>query len=193
MFTDAVKAEQERDGTRRQMERRYAAPRISEIGAEERRFIETRTSAYLASVNSEGWPYVQHRGGPVGFLKVLGPETVAFADYPGNRQYMTIGNLAEATRVSLILMDYPRQARLKILAEAEVISEAETVAALPAPDGLDAKRAFLLRVAALDWNCPKYIEPRYTEAEIAQIVGPKMHAMAGRIAELEAALAAHEG
>lgn len=193
MFTEAVRAEQTRDGSRRQNERMAASVRFPEIGLDEREFIETRTTAYLASVNEDGWPYVQHRGGPAGFLKVLGPDRLAFADYPGNRQYVSLGNLAGDDRVSMILMDYPRRARLKILARAETSTAPELLAALIAPKGITPTRAIVLRVAALDWNCPKYITGRFAEPEIAALVGPKMQEMADRIAELEAALAERGG
>jgi predicted pyridoxine 5'-phosphate oxidase superfamily flavin-nucleotide-binding protein len=192
MFTDAVAQVQEARGSRDQ----YAAPyRRIDIGPDEKLFIETRTSFYLATVNSDGWPYVQHRGGPQGFLKVLDNETLAFADYPGNRQYVSTGNLAEEARVSLFLMDYPRRARLKILGRAEVVAAKDDpflLEQLSSPGAVTPSHIFKVKLAALDWNCPKYITPRFSEDELDQIIGPQMRAMAARIKELEAALATQD-
>ena len=173
MFTKAVRAEQQARGSAEH----YAKPyRQLAIGQDEAAFIQSRTSFYMASVNSDGWPYVQHRGGPAGFLRVVDEATLAFADYPGNRQYVTTGNLAGESRVSLFLMDYPRRARLKILARAEVLApEAvpDLAQSLAAPEGAPPQSVLRLRVAALDWNCPKYITPRYSEAEISEMLGPE--------------------
>lgn len=152
----------------------------------EEAFIAARDSFYLASTSSNGWPYVQHRGGPPGFLKVLDESTLAFADFRGNRQYITLGNTLADDRVSLILMDYPHQARLKILAHMRAVDLADDPAlaerlALP---GYKAKpeRAFVLKLEAFDWNCPQHITPRFTNAEIQAALAP-VHA---RIADLEA-------
>ncbi|MDQ0995234.1 putative pyridoxine 5'-phosphate oxidase superfamily flavin-nucleotide-binding protein [Phyllobacterium ifriqiyense] len=137
--------------------------------AQETAFIAKRDSFYMASVSETGWPYVQHRGGPAGFLKVLDDRTLAFVDYRGNRQYITTGNLAENDRTCLFLIDYPARARLKIYARAEklaldadpVLTEAITDSAY----GAKAERIFRLKLEAFDWNCPQHIVPRYTEAE----------------------------
>ena len=139
-------------------------------------FIAERDSFYLATVSESGWPYVQHRGGPKGFLKVLDEKTLAFPDYRGNRQYISLGNVASDDRVSLILVDYPRRARLKILAhmQAEDLADRPDLAALFAAPSYRAKveRAFVLRLETFDWNCPQHIEPRYTRDEIAAAVTP---------------------
>ena len=153
-------------------------------------FIASRDSFYMASVSETGWPYVQHRGGPQGFLKVLDDRTLAFADYRGNRQYISAGNLAANDKVCLFLMDYPRRARLKIYAHAEKLGldTDPALTELLASPSYRAKpeRLFRLRLEAFDWNCPQHITPRYTEAEIAVAVEP----LRQRVAELEAENAA---
>lgn len=154
--------------------------------AEEMAFIAARDSFYMASVSETGWPYVQHRGGPRGFLKVLDERTLAFADYRGNRQYISTGNLAADGRVSLILMDYAHRARLKVYAHAQIIAP-DTDPALAEQvtvQGYKAKmeRIFRLRLQAFDWNCPQHITPRFTEEEVAAAVQP----LRERLAALEA-------
>ncbi|MBB3309870.1 hypothetical protein FHT78_001613 [Rhizobium sp. BK196] len=153
-------------------------------------FIASRDSFYMASVSETGWPYVQHRGGPQGFLKVLDDRTLAFADYRGNRQYISTGNLAANDRVCLFLMDYPRRARLKIYAHAEKLAldaDPALTELLTTPSyRAKPERLFRLRLEAFDWNCPQHITPRYTEAEIAVAVQP----LRQRLAELEAENAA---
>ena len=147
--------------------------------------LSRRDSFYVATINENGWPYIQHRGGRGGFLRVLDPQTLAFADYRGNRQMLSTGNLAANERVAFFLMDYPRRTRLKILGHARVEDarqHPELVEQLADPDARPiVERLFLIKVVAFDWNCPKYITPRYTAAEIEQIVGP----LKQRIAELE--------
>lgn len=170
------------------------APGPDELGAQEEAFIHRRDSFYMASVNSGGWPYVQHRGGPRGFLKVLDPLTLGFADLSGNRQLLTTGNVAANDRVALFLIDYPCRERLKILGHAEVIPAKANpaLAAELAPEGVPARmveRMFRIRVTGYDWNCPKYITPRFTAEEVAKAAAP----LKQRIAELEAALAAAKG
>jgi hypothetical protein len=144
--------------------------------AEEIAFIAERDSFYMATVSETGWPYVQHRGGPRGFLKVVDDHTLAFADYRGNRQYISAGNAQANDRVSLILVDYPHRARLKIYAHVEVLApDADpALTALVTVPGYKAKmeRIFRLRLQAFDWNCPQHITPRFTEEEIAAAVQP---------------------
>jgi predicted pyridoxine 5'-phosphate oxidase superfamily flavin-nucleotide-binding protein len=153
-------------------------------------FIAARDSCYMATVSETGWPYVQHRGGPAGFLKVLDPTTLAFADFRGNRQYITVGNLAANDRVAMILVDYPNRARLKILAhmEARDLRTDPALAARLALPGYKARpeRALVLHLETFDWNCPQHITPRYTVAEIEAATAP-LHA---RLAALEAENAA---
>jgi predicted pyridoxine 5'-phosphate oxidase superfamily flavin-nucleotide-binding protein len=153
-------------------------------------FIAERDSFYMASVSETGWPYVQHRGGPPGFLKVVDHKTLAFADYRGNRQYISMGNLAANERTCLFLMDYPRRARLKIYAHVErlALDADPALTALVTDGGYKAKleRVLRLRLEAFDWNCPQHITPRFTEHEIAEAVRP-LHE---RVAQLEAENAA---
>src|SRR5580693_10337716 len=149
-------------------------------------FIAARDSFYIASVSESGWPYVQHRGGPPGFIKVLDDKTLAFPDFRGNLQYISLGNVAADDRVALIMVDYPNRARLKILAHMEardLAGDPELAARLALP-GYKAKveRGFVLRLETFDWNCPQHITPRYTESDIAVAV----RSLTGRIAELEA-------
>jgi predicted pyridoxine 5'-phosphate oxidase superfamily flavin-nucleotide-binding protein len=142
----------------------------------EEAFIAARDSFYMASVSETGWPYVQYRGGPTGFLKVLDETTLAFADFRGNRQYISVGNLDANDRVALILVDYPRRARLKILAHAERLAldaEPGLLERVSDPDyRARPERIFRLKLAAFDWNCPQHIVPRFTEAEISRAVQP---------------------
>lgn len=152
----------------------------------EMQFIAARDSFYMASVSETGWPYVQHRGGAPGFLKVLDERTLAFADYRGNRQYISLGNLSADGRVCLFLMDYPHRARLKIYARAEVIAldDDPDLRERVLDPGYRARpeRIFRLTLAAFDWNCPQHITPRFTEAELASAMQP----FRDRLAELEA-------
>ena len=142
----------------------------------EARFIQARDSFYLATVSESGWPYVQHRGGPAGFLRVMDEQTLAFLDFRGNRQYISLGNLASDGRAALILMDYPNRRRLKIYGrvEAKDLSTAPEIAANLALPEYKAKveRAFLVRVEAFDWNCSQHITPRFTETELERALAP---------------------
>ncbi len=156
------------------------------FGPAERAFIAARDSFYMASVSETGWPYVQHRGGPAGFLKMIDETTLAFADFRGNRQYISLGNTSVHDRVALILMYYPARRRLKLYAriEARDLAAAPALAealALPGYRGIP-ERAFVLKLEAFDWNCPQHLTPRFTEHEIAEAVAP----MRARLAELEA-------
>ena len=160
--------------------------RLTEAEAD---FITARDSFYLATIGANGWPYLQHRGGPAGFVHVLDPGTLALVDFRGNRQYISLGNLAGDDRASLFFMDYPNRARLKLLGrmQAAPLSMApDLVAGLEEKLRQRAERLLVIRVEAFDWNCPQYIEPRFTSAYIA----PAIARLQGRIAELEAALAA---
>ena len=158
------------------------------LGPDEAAFIESRDSFYLGSVSENDWPYVQHRGGPAGFLKVISPNEIAFADYKGNRQMLTTGNVATHDRVCLFLMDYPRRERLKMLGHAEVLDardHPDLVARVTPPELVKiTERIVRIRIVSYDWNCPKYITPRYTAAEVDALVAP----LKARIAELESRL-----
>ena len=159
---------------------------VDAIGPDERAFIEARDSFYMATVSETGWPYVQHRGGPAGFLRVVDAHTVAFADVRGNRQLVSVGNLAHDARVALILVDYPAQARLKLLGRAQVLDPRQHtgLAASLLPAGR-VERIVRIDVAGLDWNCPQNLTPRYTEAEVVAHTA----ALRAHIAELEQRLA----
>lgn len=153
------------------------------LGPIERDFIGARDSFYLASVTESGWPYVQHRGGPPGFLRVLGPTRLAFGDVRGNRQMLSTGNVAANDRVALILVDYPQRSRLKLLGHAKVTPAGESpeAAAVTLPGFPPPERVVTIDVVAFDWNCPKFITPRYTRQEVEAAVAP----LRARIAELE--------
>lgn len=160
-----------------------------QLGEAEAAFIAARDSFYLASVTSEGWPYVQHRGGPPGFLKLLDGNRLGFADYRGNRQHVSTANLLTEPRVSLFLMDYPNRRRLKLLGRAEIVTAKQDPALVAAlmPPGYKAvaERAYVIAVDGFDWNCPQHITPRFTQAEIATAAQP-LHAEIARLrTELE--------
>lgn len=176
MFSDSVKQAQIENGTRRANERYESVERLSELTENEAWFIGERDGFYMATVNENGHPYVQFRGGPKGFLKVLDGKTLAFADFRGNLQNISIGNLKANNKAALILMDYANRARLKILAEIEVINAKDDpglISKLEMPAyRAKVERAMLLHIAAYDWNCPQHITPRYTLEEIEQAVKP---------------------
>jgi predicted pyridoxine 5'-phosphate oxidase superfamily flavin-nucleotide-binding protein len=190
-FTDAVKAAQARNGSRAQNERmaERAGPNDA-LGAREAEFVAARDSFYLATVGESGWPYVQHRGGPPGFLKVIDPHTLAFADFGGNRQFVSVGNVAANDRVALFMVDYAHQVRLKLLGRMQMydLGEAppEIVFEVELP-GYAARieRVAVIEVAAYDWNCPQHITVRFTAAEVSAAMQP----LRDRIAALEAELA----
>jgi hypothetical protein len=158
------------------------------LGEDEAAFIADMDSFYMASVNQDGWPYMQHRGGAKGFLKVLGPSELGFADLKGNRQLISTGNLSRDGRVCLFLMNYALQARLKILGRAEILSAKDhpELAKALIPPGREAatERLFRIHVEAYDWNCPQHITRRFTEAEVQKAIRPLQE----RIASLEAQL-----
>ncbi len=170
MFSPAAKRLQEQHNSRAQYERlAQLGPRDEALGDFEQQFIAARDSFYLGSVGPDGWPYIQHRGGPAGFLQVIDGRTLAFADFAGNKQYITAGNLASNDRVALFLMDYPHQARLKIIGHARIVDLGEDPALeakLRHPaDPAKVERIFLISVVAYDWNCSQYITPRFTKEE----------------------------
>jgi predicted pyridoxine 5'-phosphate oxidase superfamily flavin-nucleotide-binding protein len=188
LFRGEVKDEQARQGTAERFEKFYAHRGRDGLGPDEVAFIQSRTTFYMATGSETGWPYVQHRGGPPGFLKVFGSDRLGMADYLGNRQYVSTGHLKAGSKISLILMDYPRKARLKILGEASMIdaSEDPDLAAQLAVDGQGpVERLLQIDVVAFDWNCPKYITERFTMDEVAAMVGPRISELEARIKELE--------
>ena len=175
-FTDSVKQAQEHYGSRQTAAKVEAWDVDDEhLSAEERGFIAERDGFYMATVGEGGWPYVQFRGGPKGFLKVLDDTTLAFADFRGNRQYISTGNLRHDDRVALFLMDYPNRRRLKLLAHTEIVDAEDRPDLLQRLEDPDYRarieRLVLFRVVAFDWNCPQHITPRFTEAELAASKG----------------------
>jgi predicted pyridoxine 5'-phosphate oxidase superfamily flavin-nucleotide-binding protein len=186
LSTPAVQAEQLRSYGRSRVP---AAGTVAQLlGDEEKTFVAERDSFYLASVNEDGWPYIQHRGGPKGFVRIMNDKQLVFGDYTGNRQLISAGNVRAKKRVALFFMDYPARERLKIIGEAEVLmpdEAVELIATLSAPKGVSIERIFRVEVLGFDWNCPKYITPRYTIPEIEEATAP----LRARIAELETALA----
>ena len=169
MFSDAAKELQETAGSRQAYERMARSGRFEDGLSEfEREFIEARDSFYMGTVTPDGWPYIQHRGGPAGFLKVLDERTLAFADYSGNKQYISAGNLSENDRVSLFLMDYPQQARLKIIGRARVLKageDPELEAKLVREHGAKVEGVVVIDLVGYDWNCSQHIMPRFTREE----------------------------
>ncbi len=196
MFTETVKAEQARMGSREAYAKMTARPAPEVLSEREAAFIAARDSFYMASVTETGWPYVQHRGGPKGFLRVIGPARLGFADYRGNKQYVSTGNFQTDGRASLFLMDYPNRARLKILARASVVmaADAPDLAAMLHVEGEGrVERVFTLEVEAFDWNCPQFITPRFTEDEVRAAMAPQLEALAVENEKLKARLAELEG
>jgi predicted pyridoxine 5'-phosphate oxidase superfamily flavin-nucleotide-binding protein len=186
---DAAARHQRRRGSLDAYEQMVTAPAPDGLGAAEIDFLRQRDSFYLASVTEDGWPYVQHRGGPPGFVKVVDPTHIAWADRSGNRQYLTAGNLDRDPRVAIIAVDYPNRTRLKLLGHARFDAEPEhaTLEQL----GIDGRLEGLvtIEVVAYDWNCPKFITPRFTADQVRDATEP----LRARIAELEAAVADRAG
>jgi predicted pyridoxine 5'-phosphate oxidase superfamily flavin-nucleotide-binding protein len=185
-FTPLVKKQQVLHGSRSQYERVEQSSRAGDSLTEpEREFVLSRDSFYMATVSETGWPYIQHRGGEAGFLHIIDDRTIAFADYRGNRQYVSIGNLEHDDRVALFLMDYPSRSRLKILGHAEVREGADAqklIGELSAPSVRAlVERVILIRIAGFDWNCQQFITPRFTEKQVIEVMAP----IRQRLAEIE--------
>jgi uncharacterized protein len=177
-FTPLVKQHQQQHGSRPMYERVEHSDDLGDrLGPDEQAFIRQRDGFYMASVSETGWPYIQFRGGSKGFLKVLDPWTIAFADLRGNKQYISRGNLEHGDRVALFLMDYPTQSRLKILGRGRILEgdaeAAQVLETLRVPgEKTPAERAIIVHVEAFDWNCQQHITPRYSEEELATILAP---------------------
>lgn len=179
--TPTIQALREQRGSAGLYDSGAAVPEV--LTEDERAMITTRDSFYMATVNEDGWPYVQHRGGDAGFVKVLGPTTIGWLERNGNRQYLGTGNITADDRVAIILVDYPSRSRLKLLGRAVHHPD-------PSPElierlggaGIRQDGAVTVEVEATNWNCPKYITPRYTEAQVAGLV----EHLTGRIEDLEA-------
>jgi len=177
VFTPVVKSLQEKYGSREQyqrLEKSRSSP--ARLGPDETAYIGERDTFYMATLGSSGWPYVQHRGGPKGFLKVIDESTLAFADFRGNKQYISTGNLMTDDKVALILMDYPRQLRLKVLGRVQIFEGEKAKEWLkkvrdPGYQAV-AERVYVIQVEAFDWNCQQHIIPRYTQEEIREAIAP---------------------
>lgn len=188
-FTASVKAQQQKYGSRKSYARMEQMARGNEFGEAETEFIAERDSFYLATVGESGFPYVQFRGGPQGFLKVLDERTLAYADFRGNMQYISVGNLLANDKAALILLDYASRQRLKIYARIEVIEakdNPELIAQLQdAHYEAQIERAMVLHLEAFDWNCPQHITPRYTVEEIRELNAPLYEHVTKLEAEVE--------
>ena len=187
-FTDLVKAHQQEHGSRRQYERMAQGGATGgRLGLSEETFLSMRDSFYMASVSETGWPYIQHRGGAAGFVKILASDLIGFVDLRGNKQYISLGNFEHDARVALFFMDYPNQTRLKILGRVEIHEKdsksATLIERLRIADPKDVpERAILIHVEGFDWNCPQHITPRYSVEELQPVLRP----LQDRLAVLEA-------
>jgi uncharacterized protein len=187
LATASVKQVQVENGSRDAYARMEGgAPVNHRLEGRETVFLAQRDSFYMASVSASGWPYLQHRGGPAGFIKVLDHETIGMADYRGNRQYISLGNVRDDNRVALFAMDYPNRRRLKILGRLSVVDLAADPdfarRVIDTDYGAKVERGLRLTVEAFDWNCPQHITPRFTERELEGALSP----IRDRLAELEA-------
>lgn len=186
-FTPEVKAAQSQYGTREIYEN-FVQQGITEdlLTAQEIEFIQARDSFYLGTVGSNGYPYIQFRGGATGFLKIIDEKTLGFADFKGNLQYISVGNLLESDRVFLFLMDYAHRRRLKIWGRAKVIHDAALLSELAVSNyPAEIERGIIITIEAMSWNCPQHIPLKYSEAEVKAKTEP----LEARIKELEAKLA----
>ncbi|MCF6406034.1 pyridoxamine 5'-phosphate oxidase family protein [Chitinophaga filiformis] len=176
-FTDAIKTIQKRLGSRGTYERVENMSYVDGLTPVEEEFIGQLDSFYMASFGENEYPYIQHRGGPKGFIKVIDNETIGIVDFSGNRQYISVGNISKNPKVSLILLSYPLRARLKIYAEAEIVEIQDNPALFDLLKPEDYKyrpeRMMIFRIKAYDWNCPQHITPRFTEAEIEVLMSSK--------------------
>ena len=193
-FTPAVKSLQSALGSRAAYARMEESPEPfnHRLGASEAAFIAARDSFYMATVSETGWPYIQHRGGPPGFVQVLDSGTLGFADFRGNRQYISVGNLAGDDRVALFFMDYANRTRLKLFGRARIaeVDEADLLARLAVPDyRARIERGVVIAVEGFDWNCPQHITERFTVDEVRAATTR----LTDRIAALEAELAQLRG
>jgi len=191
-FTPAVKAEQSRLGSRDGYARMEAKGGWqNQVTPDLAAFIAERDSAYIATATADGQPYIQHRGGPKGFIKVLDDKTLAIADFSGNRQYISLGNLAENDKANIFLMDYPNRRRIKIWGRARMVEDDPDLVARLADPAYKAKpeRALVFTIEAWDVNCPQHITPRFTQDDIEPAIG----SLKARIAQLETELATLNG
>lgn len=176
-FTESVKAAQALYGSReRNQYFELSSDPGNQLGEFEAEFIQARDSFYQATISENGWPYVQHRGGPAGFLRVIDHETIGYADFSGNKQYLSVGNLRANPRISLILMDYPNRRRLKLWGTVRIVHESdepEIIAQLEIPSYRGRiERGIVIHIEAVEWNCPQHITPRYSKVEVDNILKP---------------------
>ncbi|MFT3936161.1 MAG: pyridoxamine 5'-phosphate oxidase family protein [Chitinophagaceae bacterium] len=193
-FSPAAKELQEKLGSRRAYARLEKESYVDGLTESEIEFIGEGDSFYMASMGANGYPYVQHRGGPKGFLKVLNDKQLGFIDFSGNRQYVSVGNLTTNNKVALIMVDYPTRTRLKIYAKARIVEledEPELLTRLNLDDyKARPERMMVLDIEAYDWNCPQHITPRYTVEEIEKAIAPQRQYIAQLEAEIKALKAA---
>ena len=176
-FTDAVKSLQEVQGSRKSYEKVEKYGVVDGLSENETAFISDRDSFYMATIGENGYPYIQHRGGPRGFVKVIGPKTIGFVDFTGNKQYISVGNIATHPQVSMIMVSYPHRSRLKIYANARIVALDGNRDLFNLLDPTEyqhrPERIVVLDIQAFDWNCPQHITPRYTTEEIELAFGPQ--------------------
>jgi len=189
-FTDAVKKLQEENGSRRNYERMEKYAVADGLRENEIAFIHDRDSFYMATQGENGYPYIQHRGGPPGFIKVIDSKTIGIVDFSGNKQYISVGNIQTHPQVALIMVDYPQRARLKLYADARIVElddDAELFALLdPADYKHRPERMMVFDIKAYDWNCPQHITPRYTVEDIEKALAPQRDYIRRLEAELDA-------
>ena len=188
-FTDSVKLLQTINGSRKNYDRVEKLNVIDGLSINEITFINDRDSFYLATIGAKGFPYIQHRGGPKGFLKVLDSKKIGFIDFAGNKQYISVGNVDTNNNVALIMVDYPTRSRLKIFAKAEIVELKDNPELLESLDLQSYKfrpeRMMIFHVEAYDWNCPQHITPRYTVDEISSAMSPQRDYIAKLEAEIK--------
>ncbi|WP_264538177.1 pyridoxamine 5'-phosphate oxidase family protein [Flavobacterium sp. N1736] len=191
-FTDAIKKMQEEAGSRSAYDRMEKMSVVDGLTENEINFIEERDSFYMASFGENEYPYIQHRGGPAGFIKVIDNKTIGIVDFSGNRQYISTGNISKNEKVALIMISYPQRARLKIYANAKIVDLEENNALYDLLKPTDYKfrpeRMMIFEIQAYDWNCPQHITPRYTATEIEQALLPQkkyISDLENRVKELE--------
>lgn len=181
-FTDAIKQMQEKLGSRSSYERVEKMSHVDGLSAAEIAFIGERDSFYMASFSENEYPYIQHRGGPKGFIKVIDDHTIGIVDFTGNRQYISVGNISKNPKVALILVSYPQRARLKIYAEVEIVALNENPALYELLKPEDYKfrpeRMMIFKIKAYDWNCQQHITPRFSVPEIEAMVAPQQRYIA---------------
>ncbi len=188
-FTDSVKLLQTINGSRKNYDRVEKLNVIDGLSINEITFINDRDSFYMATIGAKGFPYIQHRGGPKGFLKVLDSKKIGFIDFAGNKQYISVGNLDTNNNVALIMVDYPTRSRLKIFAKAEIVELKDNPELLESLDLQNYKfrpeRMMIFHIEAYDWNCPQHITPRYTVEEIESAMAPQRDYIAKLEAEIK--------